>query len=81
MGSATEKSNLPSIPCDEALAVARADAERAYRDLSPYRILLTLEEDGWHVDYELKAPHCKGGGPHYLIDSSTGVILDKRYEQ
>jgi len=69
------------IPCDQALTVARADAERAYRDLSHYRITITLEADGWHIDYELKDPRLKGGGPHYVIDATTGAILAKRYEQ
>jgi len=66
---------------DQVLAVAQADALKAYRDLSVYRIQLVLEEDGWHVDYELKDPRMKGGGPHYLIDPVTGAILSKRYEQ
>ena len=66
---------------DQALAIAQADAGRVYRDLSPYRIQLVLEDDGWHVDYELKDPELKGGGPHYLIDAQTGTIVSKRYEQ
>lgn len=66
---------------DEALAVAQADAAQAYRDLSRYRIQLSLEEDGWHVDYELKDPKLKGGGRHYVIDATTGEIVSKRYEQ
>jgi hypothetical protein len=70
-----------SIPADQALAVAQADALLAYRNLSPYRVSLVLEDDGWHVDYELKDPKRKGGGPHYLIDSATGAIINKRYEQ
>jgi|GEM_PF-5143872 len=35
---------------------------RQSRDLQ--LALLVLEEDGWHVDYELKDPRLKGGGPH-----------------
>jgi uncharacterized membrane protein YkoI len=69
------------IPCDQALRIARLDAEKAYRDLSMYRIVLTLEKDGWHVDYELRDRVSEGGGPHYVIDSKTGNILSKRYEQ
>ena len=69
------------IQADQALAVAQADALRAYRNLSPYRVSLVLEDDGWHVDYELKDPKRKGGGPHYLIDAGTGAIISKRYEQ
>ena len=71
----------PVISGDRALAIAQADAATAYRDLTVYRIQLTLEPDGWHVDYELKDPRLKGGGPHYVIDAITGVIASKRYEQ
>jgi hypothetical protein len=66
---------------DQILAIAQADASRVYRDLSAYRIQLVLEEDGWRVDYDLKDPRLKGGGPHYVIDAHTGVIVSKRYEQ
>lgn len=44
----------PPISSDEALRIARLDAEKAYRDLSAYQISLALESDGWHVDYRLK---------------------------
>jgi len=71
----------PSIAPDEALAIARKDAEKAYRDLSGFRIVVNLEADGWHVDYELKDLSLKGGGPHYVIDAATGLIRGKRYEQ
>jgi hypothetical protein len=66
---------------EQAAEVARLDAERAYKDLSPYRVVLALEEDGWHVDYELKDPRVNGGGPHYRIDPTTGEIVWKRYDQ
>lgn len=80
MTNATTAGPAP-IAGDRALAVAQADAAAAYRDLSGYRIQLALEADGWHVDYELKDPRLKGGGPHYVIDARTGAILSKRYEQ
>ena len=70
-----------AIPGDQALTIAQADAVKAYGDLTPYRIQLALEEDGWHVDYELKDPRRKGGGPRYLIDPFTGVIRSKKYQQ
>ena len=54
---------------DQALAIAQADAASLYRDLSVYRIHLVLEDDGWHVDYDLKDPRLKGGGPHYVINA------------
>jgi hypothetical protein len=71
----------PRLPGDAALRVAQADAESVYRDLSGYRIILALEADGWHVDYQLKAATAVGGGPHYVIDAVTGAIALKRYQQ
>lgn len=72
---------VPSITSDQALRIARLDAERVYRDLSPYRASIALEQDGWHVDYELKDLRLQGGGPHYVIDPGDGSILTKQYEQ
>jgi hypothetical protein len=72
---------MVGLASDQVLAIAQADAELAYRDLSLYRIQLVLEDDGWHVDYELKTPRLKGGGPHYIIDAQTGAVISKRYEQ
>ena len=65
----------------EALASVHADAVKAYRDVSPYRIIVALQDDGWHIDYELINPKLTGGGPHYLVDAETGAIVSKRYEQ
>jgi len=69
------------ITSDQALKVARLDAEKVYRDLAQYRILVELHQDDWHVDYELKNRNTQGGGPHYVIDAKTGTIRSKKYEQ
>jgi hypothetical protein len=69
------------LTCDEALRIARQDAETAYRDLSGYQITLALEADGWHVDYHLTKPLTAGGGPHYVIDPASGAIIKKVYYQ
>ena len=74
-------SGLATLAGDQALAIAQADALKAYRDLSEYRIQLVLEDDGWHIDYELLDATRDGGGPHYLIDARSGMIPAKRYEQ
>ncbi len=81
MADTVLKDGETTISCDQALGIARTDAESAYRDLSIYRIAVSLEENGWLVDYELKDPELQGGGPHYVIDARTGEILSKRYEQ
>jgi uncharacterized membrane protein YkoI len=81
MADTVLKDGETTISCDEALRIARIDAESAYRDLSIYRIAVSLDEATWLVDYELKGPELQGGGPHYVIDARTGAILSKRYEQ
>jgi uncharacterized membrane protein YkoI len=81
MADAVLKDGETTISCDQALRIARTDAESAYRDLSIYRIAISLDENTWLVDYELKDPELQGGGPHYVIDARTGAILSKRYEQ
>lgn len=77
----SELTQTQPISADEVKHVAHVDAVRAYRDLTGYRIRLALEDDGWHVDYEVKDPRVKGGGPHYLIDANNGSIIARRYEQ
>jgi hypothetical protein len=69
------------LSSDQILKIARLDAEKAYRDLAGYRICMTLEDDGWHIDYYLKDANLNGGGPHYIIDGASGAIISKRYEQ
>ncbi len=69
------------LTSDQALRIAEADAVKAYRDLSPYRISLELQADGWHIDYEPKDPRLKGGGPHYVVDVVSGAIVAKTYDQ
>ena len=81
MADTVLKDGETTISCDQALKIARTDAKSAYRDLSIYRIAISLEENGWLVDYELKDPELQGGGPHYVIDARTGAIRSKRYEQ
>lgn len=79
--STTSPPKKPAIASDEALRIARLEAEKAYRDLSDFRVIVALERDGWHVDYELKNPNLNGGGPHFVIDAADGRVLWRRYEQ
>jgi hypothetical protein len=77
----SQAAGTTALASDQILHIARMDAERAYRDLSRFRITLALQSDGWHVDYELLNSNLNGGGPHYVIDPMTGTIHSKRYEQ
>lgn len=77
----TPSAGQPGLSSDQVLRIARLDAEQAYRDLTPYRISIILEPDGWHIDYELKASEMNGGGAHYIIDPLSGQIIARTYEQ
>ena len=81
MSNVSTPAMLGPLAGDQVLTIAQRDAVQAYGDLSDYRIHLALEADGWHVDYELKDPRRKGGGPHYIIDPRSGAIMSKTYEQ
>jgi hypothetical protein len=70
-----------SITSDEALKIARLDAETKYRDLGRFRIEIALDDDGWHVAYFPNAKVSHGGGPHYVIDAFSGDIRWKCYYQ
>jgi hypothetical protein len=72
---------LPTVSPDQALATAHRDALKAYRDLSPFKMVIFLQDDGWHIDYDLVNPKMTGGGPHYIINAETCEIVSKRYEQ
>lgn len=79
-GKITER-RVPPLSSCEVLCVAHLDAHRAYRDLARFVIRIAREPDGWHVDFDLKDAMARGGGPHYVIDPESGVIVTKRYEQ
>lgn len=57
------------------------DAFSAYRHLEGYRICVSLKGSHVYVDYFLIDPRARGGGPHYIVDSRSYNILERRYEQ
>ena len=81
MSATMQPATGPVISGDQALSIARLDAERAYGDVSRFRVHVSLETDGWHVDYEIKNPTTKGGAPQYVIEATTGQIKSKKYFQ
>ena len=75
---------LPIVEVHEALAICQADGSLAYGCLHHYEIEIYLEKDGWHVNYGIKqrnGSRVAGGGPHYIVDATTGEILSKKYYQ
>jgi hypothetical protein len=66
------------LAAEQALQIARLDAEAAYGDLDVFPHHHCPSSDGWHIDYELLDATREGGGPHYVIDARTGQILAKR---
>jgi hypothetical protein len=81
MADSVPQLQTPVISAAQALAIAEADALAAYKDLTPYRIEIRLDTDGWHVEYYLNRRRWAGGGPHYVIDATTGAIVSKKYYQ
>jgi hypothetical protein len=72
----------PTISRQEAIAIAEADAVPVYGDdLLHLTLEVVLGDDGWHVEYHMRKPRWAGGGPHYVIDATTGAILSKKYYQ
>ena len=74
----------PTVEVHEALAISHADGLLVYEQLHHYEIEIFLEKDGWHVNYEIRqrnGSRVAGGGPHYVIDATTGEILSKKYYQ
>jgi hypothetical protein len=72
----------PTISRSRATAIAEADALPMYGvSLHTMESRISLHEDGWHIDYELRDQEEQGGGPHYVIDASTGAIVSKKYYQ
>jgi hypothetical protein len=75
----------PSVPSHRALEIATADAVQVYgENLACFRIEITLEDDGWHIAHfihQRKGSRIAGGGPHYVIDATTGEIVSKKYYQ
>lgn len=72
----------PAVSRQQAITIAEADAVPVYGDeLLHFTLEVALADDGWHVNYELRKPRWAGGGPHYVIDATTGAILSKKYYQ
>ncbi len=65
----------------QAISIAEADALPVYGNLDDLTLEVDLGSDGWHVDYWMRKPRHAGGGPHYVIDATTGEIVSKKYSQ
>ena len=74
-------STTPVVSRQQAIAIAEADALPVYGDLTDLTLEVALHDDGWHVEYWVRKPRVAGGGPHYVIDATTGAIVSKKYYQ
>ncbi len=73
----------PTISRQQAIVIAEADAVPMYglARLNSLMLKAVLHEDGWHIEYQQWRPRHTGGGPHYVIDATTGDIVSKKYYQ
>lgn len=80
-------SRIPSstpISQDAAVSIAREDAKSVFkqdRELEGFAFSASLRNEGWHVEMTLKEAGAKGGRAYYLIDSRSGRILKRSFEQ
>jgi len=74
---------IPTISVQQAITIAETDALPMYGAewLNKLMLEVTLHDDGWHIEYRQWRPRHTGGGPHYVIDATTGVIVSKKYYQ
>lgn len=73
----------PTITRDRAITIAEADALPMYGSyLHTLELRASLHGDGWHLVYSPQRDGFRtGGGPHYVIDATTGAIVSKTYYQ
>ena len=74
----------PVISRPQAIGIAESDAFPMYGNYLHTLVLeMTLHDDGWHIKYESPSGdgYRTGGGPHYVIDATTGAIVSKTYYQ
>ena len=73
----------PVVSRQQAIAIAEADALPMYGTYLHTLVLqISLHDDGWHLVYSPKRDGYRtGGGPHYVIDATTGAIVSKQYFQ
>ena len=69
------------ITQEDAIVIAGLDAEKVSRNLEIYEVVVSLEDDVWYVDYELKDKTMLGGGSHCVVSTVDGTVLERRYEQ
>jgi hypothetical protein len=65
---------------DQVFVFAQVDALARCGDLNAFRVMLALEADGWHIDYERKDPGRSPSKLHYVINAQSGKITAKRSE-
>ena len=66
-----------TISREEAIQIARKDAEGDYNPSFLENAAVTLEDDGWHVDLELVNMPYPHDILHYIIDAKNGGIISK----
>jgi hypothetical protein len=64
----------------KAIAIARADARKAYGSLASYNLTICETVNSWILIFSTKG-QLDGGSPEYVIQKGTGKILAKKYFQ
>src|SRR3954462_6655572 len=73
----------PAITLQQAITIAETDAlpMDGAEWLNKLELRAALRDGGSHITYRQWRPRHTGGGPHYVIDATTGAIVSKKYYQ
>jgi hypothetical protein len=83
LGAGTNFERSPersAISREEAVTIARKDADNAYGSSTTLSLTVCELSSVWRIIYSPRQG-LNGGGPEYVIDKTTGKILDKKYYQ
>lgn len=66
------------ITQQQAQKITQKDAQTALGDLEAYKVDVTLQFDGWHVDYILKGSETISA--QYVVDEDNGEVTSAKHE-
>ena len=76
-----DPNQLEKIDREEAIEIAKHDADSAYGDISMYDIVIDTVGDRWKIDFVTNDSSKAIKGPHYLIAKLGGRFVMKHYDR
>lgn len=80
IGVPTKVGNEPLIGIHAAIVQTNQDAREAYGSIDNFTTKVCPMRRAWRILYEVEKGG-SGGGPDYVVDKATGIIIHRRYSQ